>query len=320
MSFSAQTKNEIARIFPEKECCQLAELAALIRMDGTVSISGNNNIGLSITTENAAVSRKIFTLIKKMFGLELEVRVRRKIRLRKNNVYAIRVPAQTGVTELLQKTGILDEKLRFYYRIMPALIRSECCKRAFLRGTFLGSGSVTNPGRTYHLEITTNSDALSKDLCRLLNHFGLGAKVSQRKNEYVVYLKGSDFIAKFLSLIGAHSALLEFENVRIIKGMKNQVNRIVNCETANLNKTVNAAIRQNENIRLIESTIGLKKLPPDLQQVAYLRLQNPEMSLKELGNNLVPPVGKSGVNHRMRRLEKIADKLRKGEKWDVDEE
>lgn len=321
MSFSAKVKDELAHVYPERRCCRLAELAALVRMDGTVSIGGQAHLGLSIVNENAAVSRKIFSYLKEMFPeLSMEIRVRRKTRLRKNNVYMMRIPPQEGVKRLLRETGIMGEDLRLDYRINSSFLKHPCCQRAYLRGAFLGSGSITNPGKMYHLELISSNEEFSRELCDLVNRFRLKGKVSSRKNEYVVYLKGSEQIAEFLSLIGAHGALLEFENIRIIKGMKNQVNRIVNCETANLNKTVNAAVRQIENINIIEERMGLHKLPKDLQEVAELRLQYPEMSLKELGTNLHPAVGKSGVNHRMRRIEEIAERLYKGYSWNKDEE
>ncbi|NLO96936.1 MAG: DNA-binding protein WhiA, partial [Peptococcaceae bacterium] len=177
------------------------------------------------------------------------------------------------------------------------------------RGAFLAGGSISNPEGNYHLEITTNDLALAEDIVGLMNKFGLKAKISARKNFHVVYLKESDHIFEFLALIGAYQALFEFENIRILKDMRNQVNRIVNCETANLNKTVDAAVRLLENIRLIDRTIGLESLPDNLYQIARLRLDHPDFSLKELGEQLNPKIGKSGVNHRLRRIEEIAEKI-----------
>ncbi|WP_031516687.1 DNA-binding protein WhiA [Desulfofalx alkaliphila] len=311
MSFSVVTKNELARVMGTRRCCQLAELAALVKMDGTIQITGQK-MALSIVTENAAVARKVFKLIKKLFGLQTEVMVRRKMRLKKNNVYLVRIPPQWGVENILIKLGMWDGKSAMYTtRVRSGLVAKECCRRAYLRGVFLGGGSISNPEDTYHLEIISNDEGHAQDIRNIMKKLNLKAKVSLRKNWYVVYLKESDQIVECLNNMGAHTALLNFENVRIYKGMRNQVNRLVNCETANLNKTVNAAVRQLENIQLIIRTMGLHKLPQGLRETAELRLNNPDISLKELGEMMEPPVGKSGVNHRMRKLEQIANQIRK---------
>ena len=311
MSFSAVTKNELARIVGSKDCCRLAELAALIKMDGSVQISGLKKLSLNIVTENAAVARKIFKLLKNLFGLSTEILVRRKARLRKNNVYLVRIPSQPGMEEILKALGITEGGFAFSEEgIVPDLVKKDCCRKAYLRGAFLGGGSVNNPEGTYHLEIITDNQKHAQDLALLMQSFNLPAKVSPRKNWYVVYLKGSEQIVECLNHMGAHSALLDFENARIYKDMRNQVNRLVNCETANLQKTVSAAVRQLENIKYLADTIGLVKLPKPLREAAELRLNNPDASLKELGEMWDPPVGKSGVNHRMRKLEHLAEKLR----------
>lgn len=309
MSFSEVTKNELARTVGEKECCRLAELAALVKMDGSLRISGRHQLSLAVVTENAAVARKIFTLFKQLFGVQMEVLVQRKVRLRKNNVYLVRVPPREGTKEILRRLGMVDENDRLYAGIKEELIHRECCRRAYLRGAFLGGGSVNNPEGTYHLEIITADRAHARDIGRLMRREHLSARLSARKNWYVVYLKDSAQIVDCLNLMGAHSALLDFENVRVYKDVRNRVNRLVNCETANLNKTVDAAMQQVENIRLIAGTIGLEALSPGLRQVAEARLQHPDASLRELGELLEPRVGKSGVNHRMRRLAEIAARL-----------
>lgn len=309
MSFSAITKNELARVVSSRFCCKRAELAALIKMDGSMQIS-RNQLALNIVTENAAVARKVFSLVKDLFGLNTEVLVQRKIRLRKNNVYLVRVPPQTGTEDILQSLGMVNKKGQLNEGIKRDLLRRECCRRAYLRGVFLGGGSVNNPEGTYHLEIITNNESHAKSIEKLMQGFGLGAKVSGRKNWHVVYLKESDHIVACLNIMGAHEALLNFENIRIYKEMRNQVNRLVNCETANLNKTVNAAVRQLENIQFLASYLGLDKLPSSLRQTAEVRLEHPDASLRELGEMLIPKVGKSGVNHRLRKLDQLAERLR----------
>ncbi|MEG6615117.1 DNA-binding protein WhiA [Peptococcaceae bacterium 1198_IL3148] len=310
MSFSVFTKNELARVVGPRRCCQLTELAAILKMDGSISISGQK-LAITIATENAAVARKLLTLVKKLFGLRTEVMVQRKVRLKKNNIYLVRIPPHAEVENVLAKLGMWDKELRMPRSdVKLGKLSRVCCRRAYLRGVFLGGGSISNPEGNYHLEIITNDAQHAEEICHVMKKTNLGAKISVRKNWYVVYLKESEQIVECLNNMGAHEALLEFENIRIYKDMRNQVNRLVNCETANLNKTVNAAVRQLENIKYIHNKIGFSKLSPALKETAELRLSNPDISLKELGELMNPPVGKSGVNHRMRKLEDIANKLR----------
>lgn len=308
MSFSTITKNELARVMGSSSCCKKAELAALAKMDGALHITGGQ-ISLDIRTCNAAVARKVFSLVKELFGISTEVLVRRKVRLRKNNVYLVRVPAGKK-REILLDLGIVSRSGLLKESIPSKLLSRECCRRSYLRGLFLGRGSVNNPDRDYHLEITTGDHRHARDIKHLLEGFGLPARISFRKNWYVVYLKESDQISRCLNLMGAHNALLDFESKRVFKEVKNRVNRLVNCETANLNKTVVAAMRQVEDIKLIGKVMGLNKLPDSLRQVAEARLRHPDASLRELGELMVPPVGKSGVNHRLRKLSEIAGRLR----------
>lgn len=311
MSFSTQTKDELARIIPEKTCCQLAELAALIRMDGTITINPEQGVGFYIRTENAAIARKIFKLAKEIFNFEIEIRVEKRTRLKKNNIYIIAFAHRSQMNTYLKTLGVLNDDATISYVIKKSLVRTSCCRRAYLRGAFLGAGSVNKPEGNYHLEIITGSLEYARSLAALMNKYpDIQAKVGSRKKLHFVYLKESEQIVAFLNIIGAHQALLNFENIRIVKGMRNQVNRLVNCETANLNKTVNASLKQVENIKLINELIGLDKLPLRLQDIARLRLENPDVSLKELGELMDPPVGKSGVNHRMRKIEEISEDLK----------
>ncbi len=308
-SFSATTKDELARLETEKKCCKLAELASLIRMDGTLQISTNQHYSLNVVTESAPVARKIYNLAKELLQLPADIVVRRKLRLKKNNSYLVKIYPH-GLRDL-QKLGLVTKEGDIQAGIDKKLIKKRCDQKAYLRGAFLAGGSISNPEGNYHLEIITNDEVLARDISELFNRFKLNARVSTRKKNYVVYLKESEHIFEFLALIGAHQALFEFENIRILKEMRNQVNRIVNCETANLSKTVEAAVRQLENIRLIERTIGLKSLPENLQEIAFLRIEYPDFTLKELGEMLNPKVGKSGVNHRLRKIDEIAERILK---------
>lgn len=310
MSYSIDTKNELARIVAAKTCCQLAELAAIVKMDGIMQLSGKHEISLNIMTENAAVARKVFTYLKNLFGVHTDIMMTKKNRLKKNNVYLVRMSPQAEVLNVLGSIGMIDEQGGLPGLIKPELLKKDCCRRAYLRGVFLGGGSVSDPEGDYHLEILVNDENFSKFLCRLLKRYSLTARINERKNWDVVYLKGGEDIIKLLNLMGAHQALLSFENIRIYKDVRNQVNRLVNCETANLNKTVNAAVQQIEDIKLLDEAVGLAKLPLPLRTVAEIRLKYPDISLKELGEKLDPPIGKSGVNHRIRRLQKMADKIK----------
>lgn len=312
MSYSLVTKNELARVTGQRPCCRLAELAALIKMDGSIQFSGGRQVTIDIMTENAAVARKIFSLVKNLFGLQTEVMVQKKARLRKNNIYLVRIPPQRGIDGILGSLGVAEEPDRLNRRVQAELVRRDCCRRSFLRGVFLGGGSVNNPEGTYHLEIITGDKKFACFITRQMKKFNLSAKISVRKNWHVIYLKESEQIVSFLNIMGAHSALLNFENARIYKDVRNQVNRLVNCETANLHKTVNAAVRQLENIELIRDSLGFAKLPGSLREAAELRIRYPDASLKELGDMMQPQLGKSGVNHRLRKLEEIALKIRGG--------
>ncbi len=310
MTYALQAKNELARRELGRACCQRAELAAFIRLGGNIQLSGKR-LALNVVTSNPAVARRIFTLFKQLFSLSSEILVRRKIRLRKNNVYLVRVAEPHKVREALAKLGLMKDGV-LSRDIRAEDYNSKCCRRSYLRGAFLAAGSVSNPENSYHLEIFSDYQEQAEHLASLLGSFGLKAKITTRKNGFLVYLKESEQIIEFLNIIGAHSALLNFENIRIIKGIRNSINRLVNFETANVNKTVEAALRQAESIRLIEENAGINSLPEPLRELAELRLNNPEASLQELGEMMDPPLGKSGVNHRMRKLEKIARQYRKG--------
>lgn len=307
MSFAAQTKKELTLIEPD-DCCAHAELSSLIRMNGAIQIT-NGRIALDISTENAAIARRIFSLLKRSFQVHAEVLVRKKMRLKKNNIYMVRVPGR--VEELLRALHIIKEGFQFTPGIEPEIVKNNCCKRSYLRGAFLAGGSVNNPeGSSYHLEIASMYEEHCLALCELANKFRLNARCIERKKGYVLYIKEGEKIIEMLSVIGAHQALLKFEDVRIMRDMRNSVNRIVNCETANLNKTIGAAVRQIENIKLLEQEVGLDNLPEKLREVAVVRLQYPDLNLKEVGEMLKGGVSKSGVNHRLRKIDEMAEKFR----------
>nr|WP_272915041.1 DNA-binding protein WhiA [Paenibacillus dendrobii] len=303
------TKKELTMIEADT-CCEQAELSALIRMNGAVQLS-NKKVILDISTENAAIARRIYTLIKKYFQAHTELLVRKKMRLKKNNVYIVRIPAR--VQEILKELKIVSEGFLFRADIDPDLVKKNCCKRAYLRGAFMAGGSVNNPeGSSYHMEISSMYEEHCQALVDLANEFQLNARLIERKKGFILYIKEGEKIIEFLSLIGAHQALFKFEDVRIMRDMRNSVNRIVNCETANLNKTIGAAVRQIDNIKLLQKEMGLENLPDKLREVAEIRLAHPDMNLKEVGELLKGSVSKSGVNHRLRKIDELAEKIRNG--------
>jgi DNA-binding protein WhiA len=315
MSFSAKVKGEVGRYIDISRSEALAEISAIMKVSGTIGFSGKG-LSFKITTENPASARLIFTLLKQQFNIHSKLMVKKSNSLKKNNIYMVLIDEEMGVRELLQETGILTEVdgvMALNYGIHDEMVKSDAERRAYVRGAFLGGGSISNPEKTYHLEFVTHSEEYALELCKLINSFGLNSKVIQRKNSFIIYIKEGEQIVDLLNIIGAHSALLELENIRIMKEMRNNVNRLVNCETANLSKTVNASVRQVESIKLIQTQIGLQRLPKNLREIAELRLNYPDESLKELGEMLDPLVGKSGVNHRLRKIEKIAEELRSSE-------
>jgi DNA-binding protein WhiA len=282
-------------------------------MTGTIQMHGRNNIGVKLSTENASIARMLFTLIKDIFDVSTRVAVRRNKQLKKNNNYSLYIDAQTYGEMVLLATGILsktDEGTKINYKLPHKLVKKPCCKKAYLRGVFLGGGSISDPEKTYHLELVTNNNEYAESIKKLINSYGLNAKVVNRKGNYVVYLKEGEQIVDFLNIIGAHKALLSLENVRIYKEVRNNVNRIVNCETANLSKIVNASMRQIHNIELVKHRIGFDNIPEGLAEIAELRLKYPDASLKELGELMDPTIGKSGINHRLRKLDEIAERIK----------
>jgi len=303
LSFSAAVKSELCRIDIEEDCCMLSELSAVIRTSAVVKYVSDNNANIKIVTENAAFARRVFSLIKKLFDICPEIVARKSKKLKKNTSYSLIITSSMGTKKILEKIDYSDDNVSIPDKV--------CCRKAYLRGAFLSAGSISDPEKAYHLEITNHKLKLAHKLNELMNTFNLSPKIVRRKGSYVSYLKEGENIVDFLNIIGAHSALLELENVRILKEMRNSVNRIVNCETANLEKTVNASLRQVENIKYIINNVGLDNLPDGLREVAEMRLKYNDANLKELGEMLNPPLGKSGVNHRLRKLEKIAEKHRK---------
>lgn len=310
MSFASEMKNELTRIEVD-ECCMKSELSALIKMNGAVSYFDGQWV-INVQTENAAIARRIFSLIKNVYKIEIDLLVRKKMKLKKNNVYICRIKKESK--EVLEDLKIFSGGV-LTNTITDEITEKECCRRSYLRGAFLAGGSVNNPETSaYHLEIASLYEEHAEAVTKLMNRYELNAKYIDRKRGYIIYLKEAEKIAEFLSLIGGYQALLKFEDIRIVRDMRNSVNRLVNCETANLNKTINAAMRQVENIKFIDAEIGIDELPERLREVARIRVEHQDMTLKEIGEAVsTGTISKSGINHRLRKLDETADKLRSGE-------
>ncbi len=291
MSFSGMVKEELADAVSPARHCQLAELAALIHFGGHLTGDG---LHLKLDMENETVARKYFTLLQKTFNIET-------------------VMQEVDEEKIFHALHLYDadkEILTLNLPVNSLLIKNSCCARAFLRGVFLCAGSMSDPEKSYHLEFVCNSPEQAEQLKDIIQEFQIEAKVIKRKKYYIVYLKEGSGIVDLLNVMGAHVSLMNLENLRIVKEMRNSINRRVNCEAANITKTVNAASKQIEDILLIQKQYGFENLPDNLRQMAEIRLEYPEAPLKELGEYLEPPVGKSGVNHRLRKLSEIAEHMR----------
>lgn len=310
MSFSLDVKMELSRIEDSSVCCRKSELAGILRA-GLALRSTPEGIRLLFVTENSPLSRRIFILSKELYGFEPGVEMHRTRRFKACSIYQLDFSAALDGPEsrLLHDIGISVSPDSNEIVYSEYTVKNRCCKRAFLRGGFLATGSISDPDKSYHLEIAFRSRLQAEEYIRYMKDFGLQARSIQRKGHHLVYLKEGQEIVDFLNVTGAHSALLNLENIRIMKEMRNQVNRIVNCETANLSKTVDASIRQIESIRYIQEHAGLDSLPQNLYEIALLRLENPDVSLTELGKMLEPPLSKSGVNHRLRKIERMAESM-----------
>ena len=312
MSYASDVKKELTTLEIHEEGNGKAELMALIRMNGSLSIE-NHHFVLAVQTENPATARRIYSLLKQFYQIESELIVRRKMKLKKNNLYIVKL--RNNSERVLNDLNILDG-FQIKQTVPVKFLDNDLKVRSYLRGAFLATGSVNNPetGR-YHLEIYSLYEEHNDTICEMMNRYHLNARKTERRSGYITYLKEAEKIADFLSLIGATNSMLKFEDIRIVRDMRNSVDRIVNCETANLNKVADAANRQIENIKYIDEHLGLDKLPDKLQEVAYVRVAHPELSLKELGE-LVPggPISKSGINHRLRKINEMAAKLQKDER------
>lgn len=299
MSFSLDVKEEILKINDKSDHCRKASQLAFLCYNGQIFQDGNDFF-LAFDTENFSYKRKYFTLTDKTHRI-----INGKELLCEEDTLRI-------LSELNYLSSPLDPiKADFdFLDIDKSFLKKDCCKRAFLRTAFLAAGTISDPNKSYHFEISSKSEKLCENMADMFAAFDVKPKISKRKNHYILYLKEASEISTALSVLGASKSFMEFENIRIVKEMRNSVNRQVNCEAANISKTVSAAVRQLEDIQLIEDTIGLSALPANLEEMARIRLAYPDEALKNLGSYLQKPVTKSGVNHRLQKISQIADDIR----------
>ena len=287
MSFSAEVKEELAKHISPARHCQMAELSAMLHYAGQYGLMEDGTLTIGFQSENEAVLRKGFTLLKKAYNIDTVIGVKGQ---KKADLLAI----------MGDLSGPAD----------TSLLKQACCRRAFIRGAFLSCGSISDPTKGYHLEFVCNNRTQAEQLQEIIGQFDIEAKIVCRKKYFVVYVKEGAGIVELLNIMEAHVAPMNLENLRILKEMRNSINRRVNCEAANIQKTVQASTRQVEDIIYLRDYYGFSRLPDNLREMAEVRLAYPEAALKELGEYLSPPVGKSGVNHRLRKLSELAEKLR----------
>lgn len=318
MSFAAEARAEIAHAPLDQVCCARAELAAALLASSGISIHGKAVYRLSLSSSEATIVRRYFSLVKKYFGVTCEIRVSRTDRLSGQTRYQLLFPDEHAQA-LLAEARLLDSAALFGVRMSsdPSIFRYACCRTAFLRAAFLFCGTISNPEKSYHIEFAAPSEQFAQSVMETLRYFEIRAKNTCRKSKEVVYLKGSEGVADVLTLLGAHASVLAFENVRIAKELRGSINRQVNCDSSNINRAMMSAEKQIEDIRFIDLELGLDRLPATLRSVAEARMGNPEISLAGLGELMDPPLGKSGVNARLRRIADIAERLRSGEEIDL---
>jgi DNA-binding protein WhiA len=319
MSFSSEVKGELARVTPAKKCCMLAEITGFLRVSGSIRLAGGGRFTIVASTENPAIARHYKKLIKEYFGSTARLEVggsQAPGRSRRGQYrYMLTISPEEKSGQILRETGMILVKEGNDYLsdgIYFPIVHTKCCKKAYIRGLFLGCGTMSDPRRSYQLEFVLTSEQVARDLKKLIGQFvDLSASITKRKENYVVYIKKAEYISDMLGIMGADNAVLEFEDIRIRRSIKRQANRMSNCDNANVDRTLSASEQQIKNIELIRDTIGLDLLEPQLRKTAELRLERPDASLTEIGEALTPPVKKAAVSKRFTRIREIAEKVEK---------
>jgi DNA-binding protein WhiA len=305
VSFTSDVKEELSRVPAECSHCDRAVLAAVVRIEGTLFISGQGRNRLEVATDVPAVARLVLKLLHELYHLKTELTMRRSV-LHKTPNYLINTPAQPGLNDALVDIGILSEDGGLEMGVKPELVAKQCCSAAYLRGAFLGSGFIAEPRGDFHFEITVETEPLANALVDLMAEKGITARVMKRRSSYMVYLKSGEAIIEFLAYVGAHQEALVMENERVVKSVRNEVNRVTNAEVANQMKAANASVDQIYAMRTVLDKYGMDGIAPALQEIIRLRVAYPGATLKELGEKASPPLSKSAVYHRIRRIEQMA--------------
>lgn len=310
MSFSNDLKNETSRIHLTSSKLMLAELSGFVRTCGELK-NTKDNISLEFVTENASIARRIFTFLKS-YTSELEAYKKKSNQLNKNSNYLIVMKDKYAIDDLLYDTdfvinGQYDNK---NYVVNEYIVKTDDELRAYLRSCFLGAGSVTNPEKSYHLEFIGKTKEFAEDIKEKLVKKSLNAKTTMRKSHYIIYLKEAEQISDFMALIGANQSLLNLENIRIVKELRNNVNRVVNCETANISKIITASMKQIEDIEFLIDIGKFSELSSDIREVGQLRLENDDSSLQDISDLTNGKYSRSGINYRLKKISKMAQKLR----------
>jgi len=313
MSFSSSVKSELARVEPEKNCCQLADISGFLRTAGSLRLVGGGKFRIVISTSDPAIARHYKKLIKNYFDTPTELEIEEGGNLGKGRKYILSIGPEDRSEQILRETGILMIRQGNDYisdGIYDRIVKSKCCRKAYIRGMFLGSGTISDPRKSYHLEIVCNTATLANDLCKLINTFvDLSAKMVERKGKYVVYMKKSSYIIDTLSIMGANASRFSLEDIQLKRQMRGEAARATNCDSANTDRILDAAEAQIAAINRLRESGAFDTLPYKLREIAELREQHPEASLTELGELLEPPLKKSGVNNRLKKLADAAEGL-----------
>ncbi|MBQ9058683.1 MAG: DNA-binding protein WhiA [Atopobiaceae bacterium] len=312
MSFTAEVKDDLARIGAQCPQCERALLSALIKVCGTLHLHSSGGRSISMATETGVVARTVINLSRRLYNLDTQLTFRRSV-LHKTRNYLIEMPQQAGLEEALVDLGILDERRMYVSGIVPTVVARPCCKAAYIRGVFMAAGFIADPRGDFHLEFAVSGEPFAQDLLDIIGSFSVLARLSRRRGLQVVYLKSATSIIGLLGAIGAHREVLAIENVRVVKSVKNETNRRVNAEMANSSRSSDSAGDQMYVISLAERYLDMSSLTSALQDFCEMRKRYPTHSLRELGQLYDPPVSKSALYHRYLRLKSLVEAARQGQ-------
>ena len=310
MSFSSDLKEELSKISNHKnECCKLAELAGYLITNCNV-VKENGEFILKMTTESSSAIRRVYNAFKNLYNIEPITNVTNQT-VDREMLFELVVSDKMDLQRLFQNTLInIDSNLQIIVDDNGKIKEKDCCKKAFIRGVFMGGGSITTPEHANHLEIVLNNVQNANFINAILHDLGINAKIIKRKKMTVIYIKDSEAISNFLIIIGSNRGTLAFEQTRVIKEYRNNMNRKINCEVANMDKIAVAASRQLNDILLLKKMKKFEELPEEIKKLAKLREEHPEANLEKLGEMLEPKLSKAGVSHRFKKIKMLADEIR----------